>query len=116
MRLKELRVNKKLTQEEVSKVLGISRTNYNRYETGKVKPDFNSLILLADFYGVSIDYIVQRKSEVCIYPKLLSENKQKALDFVLKADDTQCKQFISFFSGMEFGKENQLNEIINLFF
>ena len=60
-KLKELRKNASLTQEELAKKLDISRVNYTRYEPNKVGPDFETLIKLADFYDVSLDEIFGRK-------------------------------------------------------
>jgi transcriptional regulator with XRE-family HTH domain len=54
-RLKQLRG--KRTQEEVAKLLGISRARYSHYENERVEPDANLLQKLADLYGVSIDYL-----------------------------------------------------------
>ena len=59
--LKELRKNCGLTQAELAEKLGISRVNYTRYETDKVKPDYDTLIKLADFFDVSLDEIFGRK-------------------------------------------------------
>ena len=58
--LKELRKNLGLTQQNVADKLGISRVNYTRYETDVSCPDFDTLVLLADFYDVSLDYIFGR--------------------------------------------------------
>ena len=60
-KLKELRKSFNLTQEELAKKLGLSRVNYTRYETDKVKPDYDTLIRLADFYDVSLDEIFNRQ-------------------------------------------------------
>lgn len=59
-KLKELRLNEKLTQEELAVKLNISRVNYTRYETDKVRPDFETLIKIADFYDISLDEIFDR--------------------------------------------------------
>ena len=60
-KLKELRKSFGLTQEELAARLSISRVNYTRYETDKVKPDYDTLIRLADFYDVSLDELFDRK-------------------------------------------------------
>lgn len=60
-KLKELRKNEHLTQQELSDKLGISRVNYTRYETDAVRPDYETLLLLADFYNVSLDELFDRK-------------------------------------------------------
>lgn len=54
-KLKELRIQQNLTQEMLSDLLGISRVNYTRYENDKVRPDYETLIKIADFYDVSLD-------------------------------------------------------------
>lgn len=61
-KLKELRISEGLTQQELSVKLGISRVNYTRYETDKVRPDYETLIKLADFYNVSLDEIFDRNT------------------------------------------------------
>jgi len=57
-RLKELREHRKLTQADVAKALGIDRTTYGKYETGDSSPHYEKLIQLADFFGVSVDYLI----------------------------------------------------------
>lgn len=57
-RLKLLRG--KRTQEEVSKLIGLSRARYSHYENNRVEPDTEILKRLADFYNVSIDYLLGR--------------------------------------------------------
>ena len=60
-KLKELRLNAGLTQEELATKLGLSRVNYTRYENGKVRPDYEIIIKLADFYDISLDELFDRK-------------------------------------------------------
>ena len=57
-RLKELREEKGLLQREVADILGVSRPAYNHWENGKIEIDFTNLKKLADFYNVTIDYII----------------------------------------------------------
>lgn len=59
-KLKELRKSEKLTQDQLAEKLKISRVNYTRYETDAVRPDYETLILLADFYNVSLDELFGR--------------------------------------------------------
>jgi transcriptional regulator with XRE-family HTH domain len=60
MRLKELRLSKGLTQSEVAKVIGYSSLSYARYEKGEREPDINTLCKLADYFEVSVDYLIAR--------------------------------------------------------
>lgn len=59
--LKAMRKNAKLTQVELAEKLNISRVNYTRYETDVSRPDYETLIALADFYNVSLDEIFERE-------------------------------------------------------
>ena len=60
MRLKELRDKSKKSVTEIQKLLGISNPAYYNYENGKAEPSIDKLIKLADYYNVSIDYLVGR--------------------------------------------------------
>ena len=59
--LKELRKANGLTQQQVADNLGISRVNYTRYETGASNPDYETLLMLANYFDVSLDFIFGRK-------------------------------------------------------
>ena len=59
-RIRELREDKDLTQTEVSKKLNITQVAYSYYELGKRNIPLESLCKLADYYNVSIDYILYR--------------------------------------------------------
>lgn len=58
--LKKIRKDKKKTQKEVASAIQLSERNYQSFEYGKVKPSFETLIALADYFDVSIDYLVGR--------------------------------------------------------
>ena len=59
-RLKLLRKEKKVTQNTVSDYLGLTCRAYRYYGAGERYPDFENLIVLANYLGVSIDYLVGR--------------------------------------------------------
>ena len=63
--LKELRKEKKLTQEQLAEKLNVSGRTVSRWETGSNMPDIGMLVEMADFFDVSIPEIVigERKSE-----------------------------------------------------
>lgn len=62
-RLRVLREEKGLSQEAVAEILGISRTAYNKYESGAIKP-VRKLEELSALFGVSTDYILGQESEL----------------------------------------------------
>lgn len=61
MKLKELRKEKSLNQEDLSKFLNIAKSTYCGYELGTSEPNMETLIKLADFYNVTLDYLVGRQ-------------------------------------------------------
>ena len=67
-RLRDLREDKDLLQEDVAKILGISQTVYSRYERGFQTIPVVHLLKLADFYQVSTDYILGRTNTSKPYP------------------------------------------------
>ena len=58
--LREIREDRKLSQKEIAEVLGTRQTYYSRYETGEHEVPTRVLDKLADYYGVSVDYILGR--------------------------------------------------------
>lgn len=74
-RLKQLRKEKKLSQEGLAKVLQISRATYAQYEIDRRIPEYGTLEKLADFYGVSLDYLVGRSDERSIVASPVEEEK-----------------------------------------
>ena len=62
-RLRDLREDKDLTQEQLVNILGIHKTTYTNYEQGKREIPFALVIRLAKFYNVSIDFIADLISE-----------------------------------------------------
>ncbi len=60
MRLKLLRKQKHMSQLSLAMKLNTTQMSISRYETGKCEPDLKTLILIADFFDVSIDYLLER--------------------------------------------------------
>ena len=59
-RLRDLREDRDLKQTDVATLLGIRQTVYSRYERGYQNLPLEHLLALADYYGVSTDYILGR--------------------------------------------------------
>ena len=57
-RLRGMREDRDLNQTEVARMLGMSQTGYSKYETGENDIPTDILIKLANYYGVSIDYLL----------------------------------------------------------
>lgn len=56
-RLRDLREDKDLTQDQLVNILNMHKTTYTNYEQGKREPPFELIVNLAKLYDVSIDYI-----------------------------------------------------------
>lgn len=78
-RLKELRGE--ISQEKIAQKLGISQRAYSNYETGTREPDIETMIKLADYFGVTIDYLFGRSDEPNTSLKVPEEYKNLSVAF-----------------------------------
>ncbi len=60
MRLKELRKKRGISQLRLAIELGMNQNSISRYESGEREADYRTLIRLADYFNVSIDYLLER--------------------------------------------------------
>lgn len=60
-RLKELRLKKGLTQQEIADLVHVNRVTYTNWEKGKREPSFENLFKLADLLEVSLDWLFGRE-------------------------------------------------------
>lgn len=56
--LKTLRLNSGLSQKQLGDLVGVSQQSINKYENHDVEPDISTLILLADCFKTSVDYLI----------------------------------------------------------
>lgn len=68
-RIKAMRVDRDLTQQEVADAIGISQRKYSYLETGVQQWTDELLIRLAAFYGTSVDYLLELTDESAPYPR-----------------------------------------------
>ena len=62
-RLRDLREDHDKTQQQIADILGTSQTMYARYERDANELPLRHLLVLADYYGVSVDYLLGRSDE-----------------------------------------------------
>ncbi len=60
MRLRYLRQQKQISQLKLAMDLNMNQNSISRYETGEYQADYETLIKLADYFNVSIDYLLER--------------------------------------------------------
>ena len=75
-RIEELRIDHDLTQQQVADILYCKREVYRRYEKGIRELPLSYAIILADYYGVTIDYIVERSNVKSNAPNIKREKKR----------------------------------------
>jgi transcriptional regulator with XRE-family HTH domain len=63
-RLKELRIANKVSQDTLAKVLNVTQRQISYYESGKDIPPLPALITIADYFNVSLDYLVGRGDKI----------------------------------------------------
>ena len=82
--LKDLRIKKGVTQDDMAELLNIKRQTYSAYERGVSLPDVTSLLKMAEFFGVSVDEILGNKQETALSGQPLS---QKTKDLIASYAD-----------------------------
>ncbi len=59
-RLKALRISRKISQVKLAMDLNMNQNSISRYENGEREADYSTLIAIADYFGVSIDFLLGR--------------------------------------------------------
>lgn len=62
-RIRDLRKQKKMSQSELAKIIGVTQTTITAWETGKAEPSSSAVANLADYFGVTTDYLLGRPEE-----------------------------------------------------
>ena len=104
-RMKLLREQHNLSQTDLAKILNISRQSYNFYENEKRDPDTTMLIRIADFFNVSLDYLLGRTNN----PSPLTQEKTPSYqeEVIQELEDitpemaSEVRQFISYLKHKE---------------
>lgn len=93
-RLKLLRTTLNLSRHDVASKSGVSYHAYRNYELNQCPPSYNNLILLADFFAVSIDYLTGRSDDINIkdYGEMYTDLREKAYEKYLLAHKIHNKE------------------------
>lgn len=109
-RIRELRTEKKITQQEVANALGITYQAYAHYETGRRQPSPDQLILLADFFNVSVDYLLGRDNTGLVErteqrPAILREDENTLLQVYNELNIIGQARAIAYLQGLKISSE-----------
>lgn len=94
IRLKELRQQKKLYQKDIAKYLNIAISTYSYWENGTYDIDLLNLQKLADYYNVSIDYILGHDYDYKNSDNFLNSNDEKELIKIYRKCNEKNKTLI----------------------
>ncbi len=78
-KIRDLREDNNLYQKDIAKILNVTQQQYSRIEKNENQLSYDKLIILADFYNISTDYILGLTSNKKIHTKNKSYNKIKDL-------------------------------------
>lgn len=106
-RLKQLRKNKKMSQLELATQLGIPRTTYTHYESGKTEMDYALLCKTADIFCVSIDELLGRDMGDSIFDNALIE-RPELFDIYAKMTESEKENLLHYAKGIIAGRRNKL--------
>lgn len=102
-RLRILRNEQGITQQQLADRAGISRSNINTWESGKSLPLPDGLIALADCFGCSIDYLLGRESEdgmIVLKTDQYSDDEQEFIKLYRQLSNRQKFAALNFVKGM----------------
>ena len=106
LRLKEIRLKRKLTQKKLAEVIGCSVGAYSKYEVGDREPPLDVLCKLADYYDISVDYLIGRevssmdglsRSEIILVEKYRRSDRL-AWESALEIMDVLDKRYKAYYS------------------
>lgn len=102
--LKQLRLNKGVLQKEVANYLGVDRTTYVKYERGDSEPNHDMLSKLADYFDVSIDYLLGREEK----PSEINSDSlsQKIIETFNSLDDEKQKIALEYLEFLASRRDN----------
>ena len=92
--LKKLRIETNSTQQQLADYIMVSQQSVNKYENHNVEPDIETLIKIADYFDVSIDYLVGRKNFNDIDNSLYYESNDKTIIELCRKLDKKQKEAI----------------------
>lgn len=94
--LKSLRTNNGMTQDQLAKVLKISRSTIGMYEKGDREPDYETLEAIADYFNVDIDYLLGRTPYTTRLTNPMTLAAHFTADEYTESELAEIKQFAEF--------------------
>jgi transcriptional regulator with XRE-family HTH domain len=108
-RIKELRGNKSITQEELAQILGTTRPTLSNWELDRTRPDYDMIKKITDYFNVTIDYIVSGDTEGIIPGAkiVIYDNEDRIIDISMLPPEVkkQVDDYIKFLKDQYINKK-----------
>ncbi len=104
MKLKELREQKGLSQYEIAPLFGLKQATYANYEIGKTQPTIETLCTIADYFGVSLDYLCDHKTVGSTDVGYLSEQQRQLIALIKNLNETNTIKAFGYLAGLLAGQ------------
>ena len=98
MNIVKLRKEEKKTQAEIANYLKIAKSTYNNYEQQVCEPNINTLIKLADYYHVSVDYLIGRDFANDV--GYMTPNQKEVVKIFLSLDEFNQAKATGYITGL----------------
>ena len=99
MKLKTLREQTGLSQKEIAQRIGIEYQNYNKYELGINEPSVDTLKQIADYYGVSLDYLCEHTMKESDF-SYLNEKQKNIMEIIVQLNDKNADNVLYYVKGV----------------
>lgn len=116
-KLKLLRKEKGLRQENLADELELKRPTISGYETGRKEPDFHTLIKISQYFNVSVDYLIGKsdfKVDFVELRKVIEENPELGNFFTLLVESEDLQLLVSSISKMDDELIKKLGKVLEI--
>lgn len=100
MKLKELRTTSEKSQLDIANYLNISQSNYSKYELGVIEPSIETLVKIADYFNVTLDYLVGRNFATTFALDGLKPEQKEAVKLLLSLNNLNFIKAVSYMGGL----------------
>lgn len=111
MKIKELRQKNKISQSQIAEYLQMSQTGYSQYETGRTEPDIKTLIAIANYFHVSVDYLIENEQPNKLDMTGLSDAQKNCVNMIMKLTPRQLDRAEAYLTAQADANEELKKEI-----
>lgn len=108
--LRELRKQKKLNQSALAEIVGMSQATIAAWENGTRKPDVETISFLADYFGVTVDYLMGRDEHVQEEQGTVPAYLQESYDLLLQLTPEEYADILEMAKFKLYQRQNGKNE------